>query len=195
MEFAEGNLTLSAEDCQRAMADMPEQVRSNRLVHGYAIFVMLAGLGGEWLGADLTLRGMWILFGAALLVYAQLRSRSAGQRLLRSMKEGEREVSYRFDSEGVNLKTPVSELSMSYAALRRQREGSTAFLLYTGERLAQLVPKRAFDAAQLEQIRRWLSAGVKERPQPRRFLRAIVLWLVLIVSFLLLWQLVLAPSQ
>jgi len=194
MEFAEGNLTLSAEDCQQAIAEMPEQVRSRRLVGTYAIFVILAGLGGEWLGADLLMRGLWILFGAALLVFAQFRSRSAGQRLLLNMKEGEREVSYRFDRDGVNIKTPVSELSVRYAALHRQREGSTAFLLYTGERLAQLVPKRAFDAAQLEHIRRWLSAGVQERPQPRRFLRLFVIWLVLIVFFLLIWQLLVTPG-
>ena len=194
MEFAEGSLTLSAEDCQRAIAEMPEHVRSRRLVHGYAIFVILGGLGGGWLGVEVLMRGLWILFGAALLVFAQRRSRSAGQRLLANMKEGEREVSYRFDREGVNIKTPVSELSARYAALHRQREGSTAFLLYTQERLAQLVPKRAFDAAQLEQIRSWLSAGVKELPQPRRFLRLFVIWLVLIVSFLLLWQLLVAPG-
>jgi hypothetical protein len=194
MEFAEGKLTLSAEDCQLAIADMPEQARSRRLVSAYAIFVILAGLGGGWLGAELTLRGLWILFGVALLAFAQFRSRSAGQRLLRNMKEGEREVSYRFDADGVTLKTPVSELSVRYAAVHRQHEGSTAFLLYTQERLAQLVPKRAFDAAQLEHIRRWLSAGVRERPQPRRFLRLFMLWLVLIVFFLLIWQLLVTPG-
>jgi hypothetical protein len=192
MEFAEGKLTLSQEDLQQAIHETPEHVRSRWVMRAYGVVVILAGLGGGLLQAEALLRGMWIVLGVALLVYAQFRGGSVGKRLLADMKDGEREVSYRFDAEGVNIKTSVSDASVRYAALHRQRELSTAFLLHTQARIAQIVPKRAFDAAQLEQIRQWLGQ-VQERPQPRRFLRLFVIWAVLIVSFLLAWQLLGAP--
>jgi len=194
MESAEGKLTLSAQDLQRAIADMPENVGARRVMHAYAILLILASLGGGWVQAALLLRGLWLALGVALIVYGQVRSRSAGEKLLAGMKDGEREVSYCFDAQGVNIRTSVSEVSLRYAALRRQWEVSTAFLLYTQERIAQIVPKRAFHAAQIEHIRQWLAAGVQDAPRPKRFSRLVVIWAVLLVSFLILWTSLQGPG-
>jgi hypothetical protein len=187
MDVAEGKLTLTAEDLNRAIADMPENVRARRAMTAYALLLMLAGLGSWLMEVRLELRVLWVALGVGLIVYGQFLARSAGRRLIAGMKEGERDVSYRFDAEGVNIQTPVSEVALRYGALHRQREVSTAFLLYTQQRIAQVVPKRAFDAAQIERIRHWLGAAVEERPQPRTFLRPLAIWAVLIVTFLVVW--------
>jgi len=194
MEFAAGKLILSEQDFQRAIDEMPEHLRLRRVMRAYAVVVILAGLGGGLVQAALVLRGLWIGLGVALLVYAQFRSGSVSKKLFRAMNSGEREVSYRFDAEGVNVQTSVSDFSVRYAAIRRQREVSTAFLLYTQERVAQIIPKRAFDAAQLERIRQWLERGVPEGPPPKNVLRIFVIWTVLVVVFLLVWQLLVAPG-
>jgi len=44
------------------------------------------------------------------------------------------------------------------------------------------VPKRAFDAAQLERIRQWLSAGVQDRPAQWGWRRVVVYIVVCLVA-------------
>ncbi len=187
MDVVEGHLTLTAEDLTRAIADMPESVGARRVMGGYGLLLIVAGVGGGWVGAALELRVMWIALGIGLMVYRHFRGRTAGNKLIAGMKSGERDVSFRFDAEGVNIKTPVSEVSLRYGALHRQHEVSTAFLLYTQARIAQVVPKRAFDDAQIEHIRQWLGAAVQERPRPNPFKRTVVIWAVLVVTFLIVW--------
>jgi hypothetical protein len=190
MDVVEGKLTFTAEDLQRGLAQMPENVVVNRWLQAYAGLLIVAGAAG-FMDAMLGLRLLWIVIGLGLMVWAPLRTRRAGERLLAGMQNGARDVSYRFDAQGMNIQTPVSDVSLRYGALHRQREVSTAFLLYTQDHVAQIIPKRAFDAAQLEQLRRWFTGAVQERPRPKTFRRTLVIWAVLLLFFLIVWQWVL----
>jgi hypothetical protein len=190
LDVVEGKLTLSAEDLDRAAAQMPENVRMRRSLSLYGVVLVLFGVaGGGLTHAALAPRLIWVAFGVGLIVYAQLRRSGQGRRLIAAMKQAEREVSYRFDAHGVNITTPVSDVSLQYAALHHQIESDTAFLLYMKERVAQIVPKRAFDAGGLDQIRRWLGVQVKARPASRKLGRLFLIWIVLAATFLVTWYL------
>lgn len=188
LEVVLGKLTLSAEDLDRAGAQMPENVRMRRSLSLYGgVLVMFGVAGGGLTHSALAPRLIWFAFGVGLIAYAQLRRSGQGRRLIAAMKEAEREVSYRFDPQGVNITTPVTDVSLKYAALHHQIESDTAFLLYMKERVAQIVPKRAFDANGLEQIRRWLGVQVKSRPASHKLWRLFLIWFVLAAAFMVTW--------
>jgi YcxB-like protein len=189
-DVVEGKLTLSAEDLDLGAAAMPEHTRMRFSLRLYGGALVLFGIvGGELTHAALAPRLIWIAIGIGLVVHAQLRRPAQGARLIAAMKDGEREVSYRFDSQGLSIKTPVSETSLQYTALHREIEGQTAFVLYTQERIAQIIPKRAFDPSGVARIRQWLGVQVQARPKPKSFLRMALIWAVLVVVFLVIWNL------
>jgi hypothetical protein len=196
VDAVESSLTLSAEDLDGAAAEMPENVRVRRIIGVYGLAAILYSLGLAWLadsylGEHLIPAGI----GLGIIVYAQLRRPAAGARAIAAMRDGERDVSYRFDEHGLRIKTAASDASLSYSMLHRFVDGESAFLLYTQERIAQIIPKRAFDSGQIERIRHWLGTQVKPRPRPNVLLRWVWVWVVLVVLLLAIWQLYIAPSS
>jgi YcxB-like protein len=188
MDVVEGKLTLTAEDLDRGGAHLLENVRTRRnlLLYGSALILFGVGAGGLT-HAALAPRLIWIGVGVGLIVYGQLR-RAGGAKRIAAMKEGEREVSYRFDAQGVAITSAASTVSVQYGALHRHIDADSAFLLYTHERSAQIVPKRAFDPTGVEQIRQWLGARARAQPRPRVFSRLLVIWAVLVVCCLIAWR-------
>ncbi len=101
---------------------------------------------------------------------------------------GDRDVTFRFDRYGLAVETSKRQAKMAWEVLHRALPTKFAFLVYTSPNTLEVVPKRAFAAEDLETLRRWLRQRVRTRPAPRMFRKVILLWAVLIVVFLLIWQ-------
>jgi len=62
-----------------------------------------------------------------------------------------------------------------------------AFLVYAAEHGFVIFPKRACESGELDSIRRLLGTHVVRTP-PRSKARLLLLWLILVVVFLVIWQ-------
>jgi hypothetical protein len=132
---------------------------------------------------------MTLLVVPMLLVTRSLALRFIVRRQYRAMPEAGRKIEFQFREDGFMMKTSLSRSNVKYEALHRFVFAPHTLLLYTSTRIAQVVPRRAFNADQLAQIRSWLEAKVP--PTPKRLhpaVKVVGLWLVLIVSFLFIWQ-------
>ncbi len=98
------------------------------------------------------------------------------------------DVTYRFDRHGLAVETSKRQVKVLWEVLHRALETKLAFLVYTSSNTAEIVPKRAFAASDLETLRRWFKRRIQARPQPRILRNAILLWIVLIFAFFLVWQ-------
>jgi hypothetical protein len=184
----EGEVELRAEELQRAVWDMPENrwVRRILLLFAVGIFAFASyrgHAGGGARGASLFVAPLVFLAVLLVLLRWQLRRR------LRNDSTGTRHLRFRFDPEGYAIEMPNASANIKYRALVRFVESPTALLLYTQSNFAQVLPKRALSAADLDQVRAWLKVGVtpqKSSPSPKRIF---VMWALLIVAFIGIWQL------
>ena len=130
------------------------------------------------------------VLGIALLLAGRLGLRHAVRRQLRSMAEDTRDIEYQFSEDLLEIRTAISQSQHRYEALVKYAVGKHSLLVYVTPYVAQIIPKRAFREEELAQVERWLRARVK--PVPKRvnpYLRFLVLWALLIVASLTLWQL------
>ena len=121
----------------------------------------------------------------------------AARRILRALtRGGDADVSYRFDDEGVTVRSAGATASFAYRRLIKAREGSTAFLLYCSPMVANIVPKSAFAAGEVDRVRALIAAHVAPKPLRGRGGKILIVWLVLVFAFVVVWQLLNArPSQ
>lgn len=86
----------------------------------------------------------------------------SAERVLRE-ESIKREVSYQFSEGGVHVETFVSKSDLSWAAIRKIREFSWGFLVFTGPRSVFMLPKTCFDSTQhLAALRELFRAHVKD---------------------------------
>jgi hypothetical protein len=166
----EGSLTLSAEDLDRGDADKPERAAMRFSLSMMGFVFVVQGLpraledksdhSGVGSGLVFTLAGLVIIGLAQLTAIVK-----PGKRRLAALGEGERDVTYRFDEHGARISTRRSELILRYRTLSGYVEGKSAFLLYTDDVRAEVIPKRAFSSVELEQIRGWLRTYSRLRSQ------------------------------
>jgi hypothetical protein len=128
---------------------------------------------------------------ALLLITPRLTARRLVEAIARG---GDRHVSYRFDDEGITIRAAGATTTFAYRKLVRVREIKTALLLYTTHQIANIIPKRAFSDSDLARVRAFLAPYTKAQKRGAT-VKLVVLWLALVVAFLVLFQLVLAPSR
>ena len=192
-DSVEGVFELRAEDLQQALQAMPE----NRAVRWLPLLVVVPFVGYT-LRDGLTTAGA-VAGGVTVLIVAVValllpRLKGTARRQFKATRPEARSIRFRFDSQGFDVETQDARSSFKYRALYRYVEGDNALLLYTHDNIAQLFPKRCFDVRELDQVRAWLLAGVTPRKRKNPLLRAVVLWLILIVMLLAIW-LFLAPVR
>jgi YcxB-like protein len=59
-----------------------------------------------------------------------------------------RGVNYQFSDAGVHIETSISKSDLSWSAIRRVRESSSEFLVFTSPRNAFSLPKKCFESGQ-----------------------------------------------
>jgi len=99
-------------------------------------------------------------------------------------------VEYFFDGQGYQTRAPGREGRAEWGTLHAFAETPAAFLLYVSPHIFHLVPKRAFPEADQARLSAELRARVKPLAKsPSGLKKTLVLWIVLIVAYLVIWQL------
>jgi hypothetical protein len=156
-----GRLNLTAEDLQLPLAEMSWLTR---LRWAFFALTALTVLFELLLVRSATRALVGIPYG---LYTAWLFWRpwyTARRTVAAIVRPGDSEWLYRFDSEGVTIRSPGSTLSVAMRALVRVKEGKTAFLLYITPSVAQIVHKRAFAPADVDRVRALLAPHTRIVP-------------------------------
>lgn len=167
----EATLTLSAEDLDRGDADRPERAALRFSLSMMGVVFLVQGLPRALAskpeqGGSMGPGFVFIVAGLIIIALAQLPAFvKPGKRRLAALGDDERDVTYRFDEHGARISTRRSDLVLRYRTLSGYVEGKSAFLLYTDDVQAQVIPKRAFSSAELERIRAWLRTCSRLRSQ------------------------------
>jgi hypothetical protein len=114
--------------------------------------------------------------------------RSGGRRSVAGKSERELTVTWRFTPETFEITTVTTYTRMQWSAAHRVIEGRDTFALYTSEAIVQIIPKRAFRPEEVEALRGLFARCITPRKRPSNFGRVFVLWVVLILMFLAIWQ-------
>jgi hypothetical protein len=114
--------------------------------------------------------------------------RSGARRSLAGKTDRERTVTWRFTPETVEITTVTTYTRMQWSTVHRCLEGGDVFALYTSEAIVQIIPKRAFRAEEIETLRGMFASLVTPRKRPSAIGRMLVLWMVLVLAFLAVWQ-------
>jgi hypothetical protein len=97
-----------------------------------------------------------------------------------------------FDDYGFSSESKLRQHRLAWASLSRARETPEAFLVYTTPLTVLIVPKRAFSESDVATLRRWLPERITAKPLPPtgglRGRGTLLLWVVLVVTFLSIWH-------
>jgi len=160
------------------------------------VAVVLGG-GGCLLASLSQLRiagfGALVMIGAGIFLVWKARTR--GSREWRSVRDWQARVRYRFSSTGLRSENEKEGSDQSWDLFAGWSEGESAFYLEQAGQRFIIVPKRAFDGEEaIEAVRSLLRENVRPRPGFRLPLPipmlTLGLWVVLIVMFVVIYQLV-----
>jgi hypothetical protein len=98
---------------------------------------------------------------AVLFVILLRAPGTSARKMLKTL--GDSDIDYRFDDQGVTIRASGTSSTVSYRVISRFRETERTFLVYTSPGLANIVPKRAFSAADQQAVRALLEAHVQPR--------------------------------
>jgi hypothetical protein len=186
-------IALTAQDLESAAVDVSWVFRVRKLL--LALFVLMVFV--TWRGMVHPSLGVLVpqlLVGVGYVAFLFVAPRLAARRQLRVMaRAGDTNVTYRFDDEGITIRSAGATSTLAYRRLVKVVQGRTALLLYTTDQVANLVPLRAFSADELARLRAFLPAEAK----PKKFrsaTRLVILWVALVLVFLVIWQLMSAQA-
>lgn len=197
-ESITGRTAITAEDFKAIWAVLPQN-RSVMKVFGLMVLSVPALSALSWLtGLGGATPPSWVYFASPLVLAPLIalglwkgRARWAENAVkdIRSL-EG---VEFIFDAAGVTVALPGRRSSTAWESLSRCLETSAAFAIYLTPNAMMVVPKRAFAAADQPRLRALLQQRVPNRPLRGVYgygspLRGLALWTVLVVVFLVIWQ-------
>lgn len=101
---------------------------------------------------------------------------------------------FRFDDFGFKVDSALRRHELAWASLARWVETRDAFVVYTTPRTLLLVPKRAFPASALGQLRELLATRITPKPaagfeRKPSTVKTLVVWVVVLTAFLTIWHL------
>ena len=180
-----GTLELDERDLRAAIVDLSGLLRARFAV----MFILVFCYGGPAIAnRELGQLAQPVIFSAVLIVILFGLPYYRARNLLRAIaKGGDRHASYRFDDEGLTMRTAGSTMTTAYRSLVDFRETKTAFLISTSPGVSNIVPKRAFSPEGLERVSALLAANVKVK-RARTGNRLVILWFALIFLFIVVWQ-------
>ena len=137
---------LTQDEIRRALTSM---ARAKRVLL-WVICVLLLLMGGLVLvagnlGAGLPLLFLGLFYIFLLAVAPRLAIRKQAERLCIPTR-------LQLTDAGFEIETALERAEIRWVAVNRVRATDAAFLLYRTKRVANVVPKRAFDAAQLAEF-------------------------------------------
>lgn len=142
-------------------------------VQGWFIMFWLAAIGVSVAKTWLDPEGWnpWLLVfiavvtGGALFIGYMRGVRIWARRALADVAgEGAADVQFRFDDEGSSVDSALRQSRVGWAAVPREIETSDAFIIFTGSKTVQVVPKRAFDSSDVPRLQHLLRERVRPAP-------------------------------
>lgn len=184
-----GEVELSEADLAAVMPYLPE-LKARWLIP-LAMFAVVPAAVVMNRGLQPTLL-LPMTLGAAALVYFQISLRKRWpKRALGDLGAGV--TRFRFDDFGFSASSSLRQHRLAWSALARWVETPEAFAIYPTPRTLLVVPKRAFNAADVARVSQLLRSrviGKPAAPETRRLLtRVLLAWLALIVAFGAIWLL------
>ncbi len=180
--------TLSEEDLRRGIKELPALRRVfwmwGILIGLFlVIWVALSPTGPDSMSV-LSAVVPCVLLGLAFWYFTGM----GAKRQHRSMRDAERDITYEFTPSGFSSESPGASSHVDYSRVHRYVDAKHSLLIFCNSSTAQVVPKRAFAAGDLETVQHWLQAAVQPRRTKTFLARSLILWIVLIVAFLAIWQ-------
>jgi hypothetical protein len=110
----------------------------------------------------------------------------------------ERRLDYRLTKDGFDTVGKKGRTRIRWPAIHRFAEGPDSFVIQASETMRTVIPKRAFAGDDIPTVRAMLTEWVTPRPSTQkpatgRRVKTVVLWMVLVVLFLAVWQFVSTP--
>ena len=178
-----GNAVLTQEDFKRAWWHL-----GHPRVVLQATLVALAGILFLYRTDSIATICTAIVTWSLLLGFLLYRGRARFARTATEQLRGGA-VEYRLDEQSFATRAPGTEARIDWSNVHRFVEAPSAFLVYTSPVYAVIMPKRAFAESDVPAIRNLLAQRIQPRPKkPLLARKTLWLWLVLIVSFLVIWQ-------
>jgi hypothetical protein len=183
----EGRVAMCVEDFAQAWRFLP-QVRGSVAVVFVIVLLVPAMMmmfnfrdGG---GNGLIYAGTGVLTAGAA-AYGMWRGRMRWAKNALHTLRGEEGVLFRFDDYGFHVTAPGRESRLAWSEVYRSIDTALAFLVYTAPHAVVIVPKRAFASAEVNLLQALLIERVRPRPLAGtpRLGRFLLLWLVLLISF------------
>jgi hypothetical protein len=179
-------ISLTARDLR---AGIVESSLVYRIRWGFLIILLtmhgVARLGGGALYDDGGMAaGVQVLIMLFLFVTPWWTARNQLRRLIRA---GDASATYRFDDEGVTLRSAGASGSISYRRIVKIRQGKKSLLLYSSDQVSEAIPLRAFSPAQLARIRAFLPLQTEPKPL-RSGTRVAIFSFVLVLAGIVMWQ-------
>lgn len=180
-------IALTQQDLAAGIVEMSVLFRIRGAFLGLVVLmdIFLWRTGGQ-MTSGVVVPQLLTFMGFAALTYLSpwLNARRQLQALIRA---GDVNVTYRFDDEGITIRSAGATSSVAYRRLVKVRRGKTALLLYTTPHIANIVPLRAFSADELARVLAFLPPDAK--PQKLRSgTRLVILWVSLVLAFMVTWQ-------
>lgn len=183
---------LTEQDVAEGFASIPERRYSMIVV----VMIGIAAAVYAWSGSGGGIAALIIAvaLGFGLWWGMRIGVRRTARRAMSTMSV-QGGIEYTFTPDFVEIRTAKANTQIQYDGLYRYLFTQTTLLLYTSNQVAQIVPLRAFDAAELAKVQGWLQANVKQAAKvPRGLVRVLALWALLIIAFLAIWMF-LAPER
>lgn len=181
-----------------AYAEHKNVVSSQRKLIGVLLFVIAVGVARAWPPTP----GVWTACAATLIAgwfLVRYQWVWIGKRGFAVLPAARRRYEVRFDEHGVRERGPRAEVSYAWSTLGGWFE-SERYLVVTGTKgmVAGFWAKAAFDPGQLDALRALFDARIEtptpsESPKKRTAWKTLLLWILLIVGFVAIYQLVKAP--
>jgi hypothetical protein len=181
-----GLTTLWADDLSPAIARLPLfRQKWLYLAAAAALVGMLVTMNhGQWTGL-----APFIVFTIVFQAFVFLGPRLLAKRSIATMAS--HIVRYQADADGLSISNAGTTVTRRWDVLERFVETEDAFLVWVGPSAIQILAKRAFSPAEQDWLRATLTSTARRRPRASgaRKLRLLLIWAVLVVVFLAVWQL------
>ena len=114
--------------------------------------------------------------------------RRAANMVMENKTESERDITYEFDEQGYTITTPSSSVRADWSSVHRTKESTSAFFVYPAENVMVFILKRGFAEGDVPRIAELFRTRVTPRPTKNPAIRILILWIILIIAFLAIWQ-------
>lgn len=187
----EGATRLTEADFLEASAHIPAFKRTR--TYGLllpAMWLVVAGTSAmgatsmSELALPLVLSGSFT-FGIAFLLL-RLAPRSWAKRA--SADTGPGKIDFRIDAVGLSVNSALRQAQLAWPALAGYAESGSAFIVYTSPQTVFVIPKRAFEEAELGRVGQMLAKRLSGKQGSNRLFVRLALGSIVVVAFLTIWH-------